>query len=143
MYSDILLPTDGGASVETVLEHTIDIADAESTTVHVLYVIDDGAFLTLKDEMKADVLEDLRAEGELAVSEIADSLEDAGIDVSTAIRRGSPAETIVSYVGDADIDLVTMGTQADRYTENMLGSTSQKVVTKSPAPVLTVNVAEE
>ncbi|MFC7116024.1 universal stress protein [Natronoarchaeum sp. GCM10025703] len=143
MYSDILLPTDGGASVETVLEHTIDIADAESTTAHVLYVIDDGAFLTLKDEMKADVLEDLRAEGELAVSEVADSLEDAGIDVSTTIRRGSPAETIVSYVEDADIDLVTMGTQADRYTENMLGSTSQKVVTKSPAPVLTVNVAEE
>ncbi len=143
MYSDILVPTDGGASVETVLEHTTDIADADATTVHVLYVIDDGAFLTLKEEMKAEILEDLRSEGERAVSEVAESLDAAGFDVETSIRRGSPAETIVSYVEDADIDLVTMGTQADQYTENMLGSTSQKVVTKSPVPVLTVNVAEE
>ncbi|MCL9814680.1 universal stress protein [Natranaeroarchaeum aerophilus] len=143
MYSDILVPTDGGASVETVLEHTTDIADEDSTTVHVLYVIDDGAFLTLQEEMKAEVLEDLQSEGERALSEVADSLDDAGYRVETAIRRGSPAETIVSYVDDADIDLVTMGTQADEFTENMLGSTSQKVVTKSPAPVLTVNVAEE
>lgn len=143
MYSDILVPTDGGPSVETVLDHTTDIAAADATTVHVLYVIDDGAFLTLKEEMKAEVLEDLRAEGERAVSEVAESIDAAGFDVQTAIRRGSPAETIVSYVEDADIDLVTMGTQADTYTENMLGSTSQKVITKSPAPVLTVNVAEE
>ncbi len=143
MYSDILVPTDGGASVETVLEHTTDIADEDSTTVHVLYVIDDGAFLTLQEEMKAEVLEDLQSEGERALSEVADSLDDAGYRVETAIRRGSPAETIVSYVDDADIDLVTMGTQADEFTENMLGSTSQKVVTKSPAPVLTVNVAEK
>ena len=93
--------------------------------------------------MKAEVLEDLQSEGERALSEVADSLDDAGYRVETAIRRGSPAETIVSYVDDADIDLVTMGTQADEFTENMLGSTSQKVVTKSPAPVLTVNVAEK
>ncbi|QSG03573.1 universal stress protein [Natranaeroarchaeum sulfidigenes] len=143
MYSDILVPTDGGPSVETVLEHTTDIADADGTTVHVLYVIDDGAFLTLKDDMKTEVLEDLRSEGERAVSEVAEDLDADGFEVETAIRRGSPAETIVSYVEDAGIELVTMGTQADKYTENMLGSTSQKVVTKSPAPVLTVNVAEE
>ena len=35
-----------------------------------------------------------------------------------------------------------MGTQGDDYTENILGSTSQKVVTQSSVPVLTVNVSE-
>ncbi|MDQ2074111.1 universal stress protein [Haloarcula sp. H-GB4] len=142
MYSDILVPTDGSASMEQVLEHTIDIADGRDVTVHALYVIDDRAFLSMDDEMQDEVLENLRAEGEEATSAVRDTLEQEGIEVSTATQRGKPADNIVSYVEDADIDLITMGTQADKYEQNMLGSTAQKVVTKSSVPVLTVDVSE-
>ncbi|QUJ74492.1 universal stress protein [Haloarcula marismortui] len=142
MYSDILVPTDGSASMEQVLEHTIDIADGRDVTVHALYVIDDRAFLSMDDEMQDEVLENLRAEGEEATSAVRDTLEQEGIEVSTATQRGKPADNIVSYVEDADIDLITMGTQADKYEQNMLGSTAQKVVTKSSVPVLTVGVSE-
>jgi len=88
------------------------------------------------------VLENLRAEGEEATSVVRDTLKQEGIEVSTAIQRGKPADRIVSYVADTDVDLVTMGTQADKYEKNMLGSTAQKVVTKSSVPVLTVDVSE-
>ncbi|GAA3857605.1 universal stress protein [Haloarcula argentinensis] len=142
MYSDILVPTDGSASMQQVLEHTIDIADGRDVTVHALYVIDDRAFLSMDDEMQDEVLENLRAEGEEATSAVRDTLEQEGIEVSTATQRGKPADNIVSYVEDADIDLITMGTQADKYEQNMLGSTAQKVVTKSSVPVLTVGVSE-
>ncbi|KAA9404448.1 universal stress protein [Haloarcula hispanica] len=142
MYSDILVPTDGSASMKQVLEHTIDIADGRDVTVHALYVVDDRAFLSMDDEMQDEVLENLRTEGEEATSVVRDTLEQEGIEVSTAIQRGKPADRIVSYVADADIDLVTMGTQADKYEKNMLGSTAQKVVTKSSVPVLTVDVSE-
>ena len=124
--------------MEQVLEHTIDIADGRDVTVHALYVIDDRAFLSMDDEMQDEVLENLRAEGEA----VRDTLEQDGIEVSTATQRGKPADNIVSYVEDADIDLITMGTQADKYEQNMLGSTAQKVVTKSSVPVLTVGVSE-
>ncbi|WP_058991853.1 universal stress protein [Haloarcula sp. CBA1127] len=142
MYSDILVPTDGSASMEQVLEHTIDIADGRDVTVHALYVVDDRAFLSMDDEMQDEVLENLRTEGEEATSAVRDTLEQEGIEVSTAIQRGKPADRIVSYVTDADIDLITMGTQADKYEKNMLGSTAQKVVTKSSVPVLTVDISE-
>ncbi|GGK72128.1 universal stress protein [Haloarcula sebkhae] len=142
MYSDILVPTDGSASMQQVLEHTIDIADGRDVTVHALYVIDDRAFLSMDDEMQDEVLENLRAEGEEATSAVRETLEQEGIEVSTATQRGKPADNIVSYVEDADIDLITMGTQADKYEQNMLGSTAQKVVTKSSVPVLTVGVSE-
>ncbi|WP_336330124.1 universal stress protein [Haloarcula sp. CGMCC 1.2071] len=142
MYSDILVPTDGSASMEQVLEHTIDIADGRDVTVHALYVVDDRAFLSMDDEMQDEVLENLRTEGEEATSVVRDTLEQEGIEVSTAIKRGKPADRIVSYVADADIDLITMGTQADKYEKNMLGSTAQKVVTKSSVPVLTVDISE-
>ncbi|WP_276249546.1 universal stress protein [Haloarcula rara] len=142
MYSDILVPTDGSESVKQVLEHTVDIAEGRDVTAHVLYVVDDRAFLAMDDEMHDEVLENLRAEGQAAVSTVQKALEAEGIEVSTAISRGDPADRIVSYVEEAGIDLVTMGTHAGEYEKNMLGSTSQKVVTKSPAPVLTVDVSE-
>ncbi|WP_228841590.1 universal stress protein [Haloarcula sp. CBA1115] len=128
--------------MKQVLEHTIDIADGRDVTVHALYVVDDRAFLSMDDEMQDEVLENLRTEGEEATSVVRDTLEQEGIEVSTAIQRGKPADRIVSYVADADIDLITMGTQADKYEKNMLGSTAQKVVTKSSVPVLTVDVSE-
>ncbi|WP_336338330.1 universal stress protein [Haloarcula brevis] len=142
MYRDILVPTDGSASTQQVLEHTLDIAEGRDVTVHALYVVDDRAFLSMDEDMQDDVLADLRAEGEAATAAVEETVEQAGVEVSTAIRRGSPAERIVSYVDEAGIDLITMGTQADTYEKNMLGSTAQKVVTKSSVPVLTVDVSE-
>jgi nucleotide-binding universal stress UspA family protein len=142
MYSDILVPTAGSAAIEQVLEHTIDIAGGRDVTVHALYVVDDRAFLTMDDETQADVLAELQAEGDAATAVVRESLEQEGIDVTTAVLRGKPADCIVSYVEDTGIDLITMGTQAGEYRTNMLGSTSQKVVTQSPVPVLTVDVSE-
>jgi len=142
MYDDILVPTDGSLSTETVLDHTIEIATGRDATVHVLYVIDDQVFLTLDHEMREDVVEDLRYEGEQALDRVTDRFDAIGVDVVTAIREGKPAEEIVAYAEEEDVDIVTMGTQGDEYTENILGSTSEKVVTRSPVPVLTVNVSD-
>lgn len=140
MYRDVLVPTDGNETIETVLEHTKQVT-REDGTVHVLYVVDDHVLLTLADEMKDEVLTNLNEEGQVAVETTAQTLEDAGFDVRTEIREGNPAEEIIAYVESQAIDLVTMGTQGDDYSENMLGSTSQKVVTNAPIPVLTVNVS--
>lgn len=140
MYSDVLVPTDGSDAVEAVIDHAAEVT-RESGTVHVLYVIDDQVFLTLADEMKDEVLVDLREEGATAIRRARGQLESHGFEVSTTIREGKPADEIIAYVRERGIDLVTMGTHGDDYTENMLGSTAQNVVTNSPAPVLTVNVS--
>jgi nucleotide-binding universal stress UspA family protein len=142
MYDDILVPTDGSESFDTVLDHTIEIATGRDATVHVLYVINDQAFLTLDDEMKDEVIEDLRSEGKNAIQNASETLECADLDVVTAITRGKPADEIVAYADDEQIDIVTMGTQGDDYTENILGSTSETVVAESSIPVLTVNVSD-
>lgn len=143
MYQDILVPTDGSESMGNVLDHTIEIASGRDATIHVLYVIDDQAFLTLEDGMKDDVLEDLRQEGKTAVGDIVSKLEAEDIDAITRITKGRPSDEIISYVEQEAIDFVTMGTRAGEYTNNILGSTAQKVVTDAPIPVMTVNVASE
>jgi nucleotide-binding universal stress UspA family protein len=92
MYDDILVPTDGSDSVDAVLEHTVDIARRRDATVHVLYVIDDQAFLTLDDEMKDEVLAEMQSEGERALDAVASKTEPEGLETVTSIRRGRPAE---------------------------------------------------
>jgi nucleotide-binding universal stress UspA family protein len=142
MYNEILVPTDGSETTDRVLDHTVEIASERDARIHLLYVIDDQAFLTLDDDMKEDVVEDLRQEGNSVLDDAAATLGGAGLDVTTEITKGKPSEEIVAYVDTEDIDLVTMGTHGDDYTENMLGSTSQEVVATASAPVLTVNVEE-
>jgi len=110
--------------------------------VHALYVIDDRSFLTLQDDMKGDVVDGLRTEGETATTTVASQLEAEGVTVRTAIRKGNPADEVLAYADKNGIDLVVMGTHGADYERNMLGSVSQKVVTMSAAPVLTVNIGE-
>ncbi|GGI99269.1 universal stress protein UspA [Halobellus salinus] len=143
MFERILLPTDGADSMDAVVRTAADIADRRDAAVHVLYVIDDRAFLTLDDEMKDEVLSELTGEGEAATDRAATRLREAGIDVTTGIRQGDPADEIVSCVGSADADLVAMGTRRGDYANSMVGSVSQEVVARAPVPVLTVNLVTE
>jgi nucleotide-binding universal stress UspA family protein len=138
-YDEILVPTSGEQRIETVVEHTKTVANEDDATAHVLYVVDNQSFLTLDEDIKSEVVEEMRQEGKAAVQKTSQLLEKAGIAVETAITQGKPADEILAYVADEQIDIVTMGTRGDDYTDNMLGSTAQSVVSESPVPVLTVN----
>ena len=142
MYDTVLLPTDGSEAMETVVEHARDIAERRGADVHVLYVVDDRAFLTLDDDRIPDVTDQLRAEGERATYDIASAFDAAESSVSTEIREGNPSDEILASVEERDADLVVMGTHGSDPTRNMLGSVSQKVVTLSTVPVLTVDIAD-
>ncbi len=62
-----------------------------------------------------------------------------GVDVVTAVERGSPWQEIDTYVDDHDVYLVVMGTHGRGGIEHyLLGSVTEKVVRTSPVPVLTV-----
>ncbi|WP_132056827.1 universal stress protein [Halorussus amylolyticus] len=142
MYDTVLLPTDGSRAMERVVEHARDIAARRDAAVHVLYVVDDRAFLTLDDDRIPGVTDELRDEGEHATAEAAEALEGDGLDVTAAVRKGNPADEILAYADEADADLVVMGTHGSDPTRDMLGSVSQKVVTLASVPVLTVNIGD-
>lgn len=143
MYENVLLPTDGSEAMETVMDHTVEVAGRRDATVHVLYVVDDRAFLTLRDDMLDEVVSELEATGDRAVDAATERLEAAGLATAAAMRRGNPADEILDYVDANDVDLVTMGTHGREYEQNMLGSVSQRVVSACEVPVLTVKIGDE
>jgi nucleotide-binding universal stress UspA family protein len=142
MYDSVLLPTDGSESMAEVVEHATAFVDGRDATVHVLYVVDDRAFLTLDDGLQEDVLADLQATGEVAITRVADQLSAAGVNTETEIRRGNPADEILAYRDDHDLDAIVMGTHGEDFTNNVVGSVSRAVVARARVPVMTINVSE-
>jgi len=138
MYETILFPTDGSDHAETVAEHAFEAAKTRSATLHVLSVVDDRAFLVLDDARVEQVREDLRATAREATDAAATRAAEAGLEVETAIDTGHPAECIVDYATENDVDLIVMGTSGDDYENNVVGSVSQRVVRTAPVPVTTV-----
>ena len=139
MYDTILVPTDGSEVSERAAREAFDLAAAVGATVRILFVIDESpsSFLLTTDTM-SQVLAELQEEGERATDAAADLAPD-GVEVETTIVRGMRIySTIVEYAETHDVDLVVMGTHGRHGVENLLGSTTQRVLTHTEIPVLVV-----
>jgi nucleotide-binding universal stress UspA family protein len=56
------------------------------------------------------------------------------------VVTGDPAEEILKYVQSEGMDLIIIGTHGRKGLERVIfGSVAERVVTKSPVPVLTIN----
>ena len=139
MYDDILVPTDGGEQMGSVIDAAVDIAAQRGATVHALSVIDRGVFLTLDDGLTDAVEEELTANAEGAVRAVTEAAEAAEIEHEAVVRRGRPGEEIVAYADEIGADLIVMGTHGHGGVERyLLGSTAEKVIRTAPIPVMTI-----
>jgi nucleotide-binding universal stress UspA family protein len=144
-YDDVLVPTDGSEAAAAALEHAIDIGGAVDATLHAVNIVDaGGARAAPRFTLPSEMLTEFESIGEAATEEFADRARDAGLDAVSVVREGAAANSLLSYVDEEDIDLVTMGTQGrtgiDRY---LLGSTTERLVRHSSAPVVAVNARED
>jgi nucleotide-binding universal stress UspA family protein len=146
MYDDILVPTDGSTGTDRIVEHAAALADQHGSTLHLLYVVNTASFANLPMESSYEgIASMLEQEGETALDDAAATIERVAPDVTVerAIREGSPAPEIVSYATESGCDLITMGTHGrGGINRLLLGSVAERVVRKSPVPVLTVRVGE-
>lgn len=143
MYDTILIPFDGSDEARRAAEHGIELAASLGASVHTLYVIDlPGTPRTVYvsgDEQ--EVREDYQSYGEEVTTEVCEQAEEAGVDCSTAIKTGSPAEEIVEYAEDEGLDSIVMGSAYQGRFRAVLGSTADKVVRTSEVPVVTVRMS--
>jgi nucleotide-binding universal stress UspA family protein len=145
MYDHLLLPTDGSDGTSTIAEHAGSLAQQYDATVHVLSVVDtrnrfEGPTMGLGTEAWEDAE---RERAERAVDDAVAALPD-DVAVERHVEAGLPHAAILDSVDAADVDLIVMGTHGrtglDHY---LIGSIAERVVRQSPAPVLTVRIADE
>jgi nucleotide-binding universal stress UspA family protein len=140
MYDDILVPTDGSAGMQSVVDHAVTLAEEHGATVHGLYVVDTASLTDVPMEASMDgVSQALREEGNMALEQLERSAGD--VPVVTAVVEGSPSRDITEYAAENPCDLVVMGTHGRSGVDRLLlGSVAERVVRTSPVPVLTVRV---
>ena len=144
MYDHILAPTDGSEHADRAADHAALLAEAFDATVHLLRVVDiEAAAGPFSAGGVDDEYIEQRTAGEReALSERRATIPEE-IPVQTAVTTGSPAEGILEYVRETDIDLVVMGTHGRSGLRRYLtGSVAERVLRLSPVPVLTVRATE-
>jgi nucleotide-binding universal stress UspA family protein len=149
MYDRILLSTDGTVASDEARAHALELAATHDAVLHVLYVVDEDVVTAYSGDEYLDEAEGpehgLEEHGEQTLAGIRDRASDAGVETETAIRHGRPAETIVRYADDHDIDLLVLGTKRrpEEYRA-LLGSVTDRVLrlTTRPAIVVKTDVGE-
>jgi len=144
LYDSILVPTDGSREVEQALEHAFDLAATHNATIHALYVINAAGYGGLQMEAALEgIATALHGEGEAAVNRV-EQLAPANVTVETTVRKGAPSQVIVDEADTVACDLVVMGTHGRGGIDRLLlGSVTERVVRRSPVPVLTVQVEQD
>ncbi|MFA9501303.1 universal stress protein [Natrinema sp. H-ect1] len=143
MYDSILVPTDGSDHAARVAGHALGLARWFDATVHVVSVVDVSAAGGVFDAggVSPAFVERLKDEAAAAVERI-ETMTDTD-RVRSAVLKGSPAATILEYVGEHDIDLIAMGTHGRTGVNRYLtGSVTERVVRQSDVPVMTARVTE-
>ena len=136
----ILVAIDGSDPSLKAARMAADIAlrfGAQLTLVHVvpkLLLPPDVYGLTL-----AEVEREHRAYAEKLLQKAITFLAEPGIDTTSTILYGSPAESIAEEAAGQDVGMVVVGSRGHGAVARMfLGSVSDRIVHISPKPVLVV-----
>ncbi|QLD84860.1 universal stress protein [Natronomonas halophila] len=143
MYNRILVPTDGSAGMNRVIDHASNLAAAHGAEMHFFYVVNTASFANLPMETSwENVTSMLRDEGEAALQAAERRADVDG--VVTALGEGPPSKEIVNYADEEGCDLIVMGTHGrGGLNRLLLGSVAERVVRSSPIPVMTVRVGDD
>ena len=143
MYSHkrVLVALDGSTACESVLRFLLEIAGPLDMTVVLLHVLEPIPPQALEGSRHV-VVEDVEArtrEAEEYLAPIAAALRTQGVDTSWAIRRGRPADEILSAAKEGGADLIAMATHGRTGLGRLLfGSVAEAVLRHAPVPVFMI-----
>ena len=137
MFTHILVPLDGSAFSETAVKTAVSLGEKYSAKVTLFTVI-----LRIPESRLHTPAYDQQSEagGQHYLEEIrALAAADATVSIDSAVRLGTPAESIETFALEAQVDLIVMSTHGTTGTElnrPTLGSTAWKLMHHAPCPVL-------
>ncbi len=140
----ILVPTDFSDFSKPALTYGCAIAARFDAELHLLHVVPDPAMLV--PEAAAFSVESMEAQAEMLRTDSMKTLDNLppdgwsnGKPVIREVRIGPAFMEIIDYARELDIDLIVIGTHGRSGLMHVLmGSVAERIVRKSPCPVLTV-----
>jgi nucleotide-binding universal stress UspA family protein len=142
----ILFPTDFSDFSKCAQEYACAFVEQFQAELHVLHVLQDVMLMMPEPgtafALPQNYLLDLKQGAEKALDNLLPAAWTQGKRVFRATRMGNPFVEIAKYAKEKDIDLIVIGTHGrSALMHALMGSVAEKVVRKSPCPVLTVRPA--
>jgi nucleotide-binding universal stress UspA family protein len=145
MYKKILVPLDGSIVAECVIPHIEEVAaaskDTEVELITVIAPVDlpTRGEIALTPEDLSHISADLSQEAHKYLAKVTERLARSGIKAHPIIITGKPAESLIEYVKNNDIDLIVMATHGHSGISKWFwGSTAEKVTRAVDVPVLMI-----
>lgn len=140
----ILVPTDFSEFSRPALDHGCAFAARFESELHLLHVVPDAAMLI--PEAAGFSAPSMQSQTDALAKEATEQLKnlppgnwDNGRPVVREVRVGAAFLEIIEYAREKDIDLIVIGTHGRSGLMHVLmGSVAERIVRKSPCPVLTV-----
>ena len=145
MYKRVVVPLDGSALAEGMLNFIIDIAGPLDLEVVLLRVAQPVSPVAIEATQYVDVEDEevRRAEMESYLRGLAATLESRGVRVKTRIRRGDPVNEILAAARDERADLIAMTTHGRTGPARvLLGSIAESVLRHADVPVFLLRHTE-
>jgi nucleotide-binding universal stress UspA family protein len=141
----ILFPTDFSQGARAAMDHAVSLARDYKATLILLYVIQDisiAEWYIPSSLSMNDLIEDMQKSAWKEMDRWAGEVPAGVTTTEKMVVRGVPFVEIIRTAKEKNADLIVIGTHGRTGIDHMLfGSTAEKVVRKSPCPVLTVRIA--
>jgi nucleotide-binding universal stress UspA family protein len=139
----ILVTTDFSEHSKRVVQYAFDLKRVFGATIYMMYVIETPKAIEfgIKQGHLTNATEKMR---EWATNQLINLTPDEFINDSTVVRiveSGSASDRIAEVAGEIGADLTILGThEYGTIHKHLLGTTTDKVLTKISAPILTVKL---
>ncbi|MDD3043786.1 MAG: universal stress protein [Methanosarcinaceae archaeon] len=138
-FKKIMVATDGSELCKKAVEKGIELSRLSGAKLYAVYVIVPTTHSARDFGWEKASMEHFRSEGEKATGFVEAAAKAAGVEVESVLLEGHPAEKIVEFAEQNNVEMIVMGTLGktglDRF---MLGSVAENVVRHSKTPVLVV-----
>ncbi|HSG42151.1 MAG TPA: universal stress protein [Anaerolineales bacterium] len=138
MFERILLAVDGSDHAVRAAKVAADLARCMKSELWVVVVYDPIPSY-LGEPYLQNVIDARLPEAQEVLKKAVDTVGDMPGEIHTEILEGNSAEAIIKVAKTRKSDVIVMGSRGlGRLAGMLLGSTSQKVVSHAPCPVLIV-----
>ncbi|MDY9926941.1 universal stress protein [Methanosarcina sp.] len=140
-FKKIMIATDGSVCSRMAANNGIELARLSGGTVYAVYVVSTDYFSSMAVDFDWERMKEaLKKEGRSAVSYVKRAGELEGVDVKPILLEGHPADELIRYAGENEMDIVVMGTLGRTGLDRLLlGSVAENVVRHCKVPVMVIS----
>ena len=141
ILKQILIATDGSESAEKAASFGIEIARLSGAKIYAVYVIDTTPYYSIPlDQLwPKDIYEQFEKIGHEITADVEETTKAAGLEAESIVLKGDPAERILNFAEEQNVDLIVVGAHGiSKFERLVIGSVSEKIVRHAKIPVLVV-----